>query len=598
MAESPTLTPFDRRCLDALTSLGKTLGQMTLYKIGHPAVAATLKIAEDHLAQALAETANGDLLYSFDHDKLIANGRIIGTTGQLPSSVRTMFTRFKLASLTFKAGLANSELVMFCELAASRPDAVVAADPQAFLSGKGVTHIVFSEAVYSKMTEEALVQTIDQRASLDEIIQALIGTAITDPKKQRKAFEKVTQLLADDIQKRVEEVVKPLQIEKTQLANESARTQSVLQNMVEGVVMVDDQGKILMMNPAAEQLYGVTLAEVAGQPVTSKMGEEHMVTMAKELTTPGDRDISKDVAVSAADDDTRKTIKASSAVVQNQEGKVVGVVSQLTDVAKHKELQFMQRDFVAHVTHELRAPLSSIRAALEILQGEMADKIRDDENRMLTTALKNADRLGDLINSILDFSKIESGQMSVYPKKYDAERIARDGVDSLGAWALKKRLTLSLVSVPELPPVSADAQRVVQVLINLLSNAIKFTPVGGSITVRVSPSGDKVTGERTVQYSVTDTGPGIPKKEQKRIFEKFVQIAAGEMHVGGTGLGLAIAKALVHLHGGKMWVESDEGHGATFFFTLPVYNAHQGKTTTAKVVAPPAPWWKKIFGLK
>ena len=598
MAEAPTLTPFDRQCLEALKSLGKTLGQMTLYKIGHPAVAATLKLAEEHLTQALGQTQAGELLYSFDHDKVIANGRIIGTTGSLPSSIRALFTRFKLASLTFKAGLSNAELVQFCELAASRPDASQAADPQGYLGEKGVTHIVFSEAVYSKMTEEALVSTIDQRGSLDEIIQALIGTAITDPKKQRAAFEKVTQLLADDISKRVDEVVKPLQTEKTQLANESARTQSVLQNMVEGVVMVDDQGKILMMNPAAEQLYGATLAEVAGQPVSAKMGEEHMLTLANELTTPGDRDISKDVKVTASDEDAKRSIKASTAVIQNQDGKVVGVVSQLTDVAKHKELQGMQRDFVAHVTHELRAPLSSIRAALEILQGELAGKLRDDENRMLGTALKNSDRLADLINSILDFSKIESGQMSVYPKKYDAERIARDGVDSLAAWASKKRLTLSLVTAPDLPPVSADAPRVVQVLINLLSNAIKFTPVGGSITVRVTPSGDKVTGERTVQYAVTDTGPGIPKKEQKRIFEKFVQIAAGEMHVGGTGLGLAIAKALVHLHGGKMWVESDEGRGSTFFFTLPVFTNLNAQTTPVKAPEPPKPWWKKLLGLK
>jgi PAS domain S-box-containing protein len=366
--------------------------------------------------------------------------------------------------------------------------------------------------------------------------------------------------------------------------------------MVEGVVMVDEAGKILMMNPAAEQLYGASLAEVAGQPLTSKASEEHVITLAKELTAPpGDHAVDASVDV-AGGGDTRRTIKSSGAIVQNQDGKVVGMVSQLTDVAKHKELQRMQRDFIAHVTHELRAPLSSIRAALEILQGEVSDKIREEENRMLQTALKNADRLADLINSILDFSKIESGQMAVFPKKYDAERIARDGVDSLGAWASKKRLNLSLVTSPGLPPVSADAPRVVQVLVNLLSNAIKFTPVGGSITVRCGMAAEKTGGERFVQYSVTDTGPGIPKAEQKRVFEKFVQIAAGEMHVGGTGLGLAIAKALVHLHGGKMWLESEPNQGATFLFTLPVYS--EPKETTQVKAAAPLPWWKRLLGAK
>ena len=449
------------------------------------------------------------------------------------------------------------------------------------------------------MSEEALLQAIDERF-LGEVTQALIGSAISDPKKQRQALEKVTRLMQEDAERRIEQIVRPLQQEKTQLANESTRTQSVLQNMVEGVVMVDEHGNILMMNPAAEKLYGVTLAQVAGLPLAAKAGDEHMIALANELTTPNDRPISTGVAVSSVVEDTGRTIKSAGAIVHNQDGKVVGMVSQLTDAAKHKELQRMQRDFVAHVTHELRAPLSSIRAALEILQGEGADKIKDDENRMLQTALKNSDRLAELINSILDFSKIESGQMTVFPKKYDAEKIARDGVDSLAAWASKKRLTLSLNAAHELPPVSAAASRIVQVLVNLISNAIKFTPVGGAITVRVNLSADRPGGERLIEYSVTDTGPGIPKAEQKRIFEKFVQIAAGEMHVGGTGLGLAIAKALVHLHGGKLWVESEEGRGSTFRFTLPVFASSREAALAAKAAStmPAAPWWKSLLGLK
>jgi PAS domain S-box-containing protein len=576
---------------------------MSLYKIGHPAVAATLKIAEDQLVALLGQTQTGELIYSIDAEKLIVNGRIIGTTGQLPPQVTAFFTRFKLQSLTFKKGVATAELAAFCELAATRPDGSVVADPQAYIAAKGITHIVFSEAVYAKMSEEALVAVIEQR-SLDEIVQALIGTAITDPKAQRKAYEKVNQLLQEDIQKRIDEVVTPLKVEKTMVANEAARAQSVVQNMVEGVVMVDEQGKILMMNPAAEQVYGASLAQMAGQHIAAKAGEEHLVTLANELTTPGDRTISPEVAVTG-EGDTKKTIKAAGAVVQTQDGKVVGMVSSLTDVSKHKELQRMQRDFIAHVTHELRAPLSSIRAALEILQGEVAGKIQEDETRMLNTALKNSDRLADLINSILDFSKLESGQMQVYPKRWEPAQIAKEAGDSLTAWASKKRIALTVEAAEDLPAVNADPQRTVQVIINLLSNAIKFTPVGGKITVRVTPPAAAAGGSfgaenRFVQFAVSDTGAGIAKADQKKIFEKFVQIAAGEMHVGGTGLGLAIAKALIHLQGGKMWVESDLGKGATFFFTLPVFSGKEGapQTTPVPTAAAAAPWWKKLLGLK
>ncbi len=611
-------TDFDRQCLEALKSLGKTLGQMTLYKIGHPAVATTLKLAEDNLQAALSQVP--ELAVSIDGDKVIANGRIVGATMSLPNTLKSLFTRFKLSSVSFKAGLSNADLIALCELAAARPGAGAPQDPKAYLAERGVSCIVFNEAIYAKMDkgqesegasaagaaaasegiDPAIAQALDLR-SVDATIMALVDKAVPDAARRGEVFEKVMALLREDIERRIEEVIQPLRREKTALQNEQQRTTGVLQNMVEGVVVVDEHGKILMMNPAAEQIYGTTLAQSAGMHLTEKAGEEHVITLAAEITTPNDREVSKDIAV-AGTEETRRAIKQSGAIVQNQEGKVVGMVSQLTDAAKHKDLQRMQRDFIAHVTHELRAPLSSIRAALEILQGEIAGRIKEDEGRMLATALKNSDRLAELINSILDFSKIESGQMTVYPKKADPERIAREGVDSLAAWASKKRIELALIAPPQMPPVLSDVPRTVQVLINLLSNAIKFTPVGGRITVRLTnDKGGNVfaAGDRFVRFAVTDTGCGIAKEDQKKIFEKFVQIASGEMHVGGTGLGLAIAKALVHLQGGRMWVESEPGKGSTFLFTLPVWTGREeGAPPAARKPAAKRPWWKALLGVR
>ncbi|MBI3553445.1 MAG: PAS domain S-box protein [Elusimicrobia bacterium] len=615
------LTVWDKECMEALKALGKTLGQMTLYKIGHPAVAATLQIAEDNIQQALSQTPKGAVLYLLDQGKVIANGRIIGAVNALPNWIPVLFKRFKLSSLSFKAGLTHEEIVAFCELAASRADASNS-DAKAYLEGHGVARIAVNEAVYSIMStaereaqppteappadpaqeaiaaeaQEVITQAVDQ-GSIEKAIEVLVQRAVPDQARRAEVLAKVLELLKSDIEKRVEQVTRALRTEKTVIENEQARTQSVLSNMAEGVVVVDDKGKVLMMNPAAEQIYGTTLAQVAGTHLIENTGEEHVVTLADNLATPpGDKKIAPEVKV-AGGDEVKKTLKSAGAVVQNEQGKVVGMVSTLSDAAKYKEVQRMQRDFVAHVTHELRAPLSSIRAALEILQGEVASKLKEDENRMLATAMKNSDRLAELINSILDFSKIESGQMQVYPKKSDAEKIGRESVDALGAWAAKKRISLSFAAPPDLPPVTADAQRTVQVLINLLSNAIKFTPVGGTITVRVSLSAaDK---GKFVEFAVIDSGPGIAKADQKKIFEKFVQIAAGEMHVGGTGLGLAIAKALVHLQGGKMWVESDVGKGAAFLFSVPIYvSVKEATPAVEKRIEVKLPWWKKLFGLK
>lgn len=628
MAETQTASPFDKQCLEALKMLGKTLGQMTLYKIGHPAVAATIQLAHEQMTAALSQAP--ELSFSIDGDKLLCNGRIVGPVNSLPNVIPAVFNRFKIGSLSFKPGVTTDDIAKFCELCAMRPGTPGGpASPAAYLTEKNVSSISLNEAVYAKMSGQPLNQAavaetagapaadaaadaapilaaVDQ-ASVDYTISTLVSKAVADPAKRAEVYQKVMELLKMDIEKRLEEAIKPLREERNLLANEQQRTQSVLSNMVEGVVVVDDQGKILMMNPAAEQIYGTTLAQAAGQHITAKAGEEHLITLANEINTPKDREINKEVKATG-EADVKKTLQSAGAIVQNEQGKVVGMVNSLADVAKHKELQRMQRDFVAHITHELRAPLASIRAALEILQGEVKDRIKEDEARMLGTAVKNSDRLADLINSILDFSKIESGQMQVFPKKADPERIGRESVDSLAAWASKKRLNLSLIAVPNMPPVLADSPRTVQVVINLLSNAIKFTPVGGSITVRVGPeTGGTTFGpeDKFVKFSVADTGAGIPKAEQARIFEKFVQIAAGEMHVGGTGLGLAIAKALVHLQGGKMWVESEEGKGATFHFTLPVWTAEgagevaAAATAKKKAAAVDArPWWKKLLGLK
>lgn len=627
----PTPTPapggpsLERQCLTALQAIGKALGQMALYKVGHPAVASTIATALDNLRAAVELAGTGELTVSMDQQRFIANGRMIGTAAQLPNSVPNLFNRFKLSSLTFREGLRHEDVAGLCELAASRPGSPMSDDPRGFLAAKGVQLIVLNETTYVKSAgqggpdagagsgaeagqgagvgtgsadaEGDAIRDINeaiQSQSLETTIRALVARTVQDPALRAQVLSQVMKLLEADIAKRVEEVTLPLKRAKKAVENEAARTTNVLSNTVEGVVVVDDQGKILMMNPAAEQIYGSALSQSAGRGLSEKVSDQFVVTMAAELTTPNDRDVAKEIHVTGAND-TRRTLRASSALVRTEEGKVVGMVTALPDATKHKELQKMQRDFVAHVTHELRAPLSSIRAALEIIKGEFSATMADEETRMLNTALKNSDRLAEMINGILDFSKLESGQMRVHPKPCDPGSIAKEAVDSLRPWAQKKRIDLSLSAPQSLPFVAADAPRTIQVLVNLLSNSIKFTPAGGKIALKLATRQEDHSS--FVEFSVSDTGPGIPKNEQGRIFEKFVQIAAGESHVGGTGLGLSIAKALVHLQKGKMWLESEAGRGATFFFTLPVQVERPAEDTAARLPRKDT-WWKRLLGLK
>ncbi|MFH2202019.1 MAG: ATP-binding protein [Elusimicrobiota bacterium] len=606
MAEQVPGSSFEKLCLDVLQAVGKTLSQINLYSAKHPAVQAMLTDTGALMAQILAQVEKGELAYSVDGGNLITNGRIIGLTGQVPNSVPQIFSRFHLDSIVFKAGLTAEELAVLCRLASLRPDdakSVVASD---FLTQHGVVHITLNESVYTK-GEEGEITALDENAAeilesielqeFEKSLAMLVAKAIKDPEEQKRVMEAVMNRFKSEMETAVQQATVEIRGEKTVAANENTRTQAVVGNMANGVVTVNERGEVLMMNPEAESLFGSKMSEVVGKGLPEIVGEGQLLAMAKEVATPP-RDAETDAEVGvAAKGDILGMMRASTVVVRNEAGKTVGMVAALPDKAKHDQLDKKEREFVAHVTHELRAPLSSIRAALEIIQDEASAQLAVEQQGIMNSALRNADRLEDLINGILDFSKIESGQMTVYPKPADAETIARSSVEGLRPWVEKKGIRLNLELQPNLLPVLADAKRCEQIIVNLLSNAIKFTPKGGVISVRVQDAGSRRPNQTL--YCVQDTGPGIPKEEQGRVFEKFQQIASGEKHVGGTGLGLAIAKALVHMHKGEMWLESEPGQGAKFFFTLPQYEV-KGETMQAAqkkaAAAQEKSWWQKLFG--
>ncbi|MBI4348853.1 MAG: HAMP domain-containing histidine kinase [Elusimicrobia bacterium] len=228
-----------------------------------------------------------------------------------------------------------------------------------------------------------------------------------------------------------------------------------------------------------------------------------------------------------------------------------------------------EQKLASYMTHELRAPLTSVRSALGLLEEQLATRLQPDEQQVLTLAMKNADRLAGLINDILDFSKIQAGKMSMQLETLDPLALLQEAVDSLQAWALARGVRLVRgPSAGGLPRVRGDARRITQVLTNLLSNAIKFTPAGGRVEVSARMGRAEHTG--TIVFSVKDTGCGIPQQDLEKIFRCFEQSAEGRKTSNGTGLGLTLAKSMVELQGGRIWAESWKGLGSTFHFTIPI----------------------------
>ena len=222
----------------------------------------------------------------------------------------------------------------------------------------------------------------------------------------------------------------------------------------------------------------------------------------------------------------------------------------------------------SYLTHELRAPVTAIRLGLEVLQEQVTGKLEGDEKQMLSLAIKNTVRLEGLINDIMDYSKVVAGKMTVNREPCEARALVGDAVDAMQTLALSKGVKLAKEVEDGLPRVSGEARRVVQVLTNLISNAIKFSPTRGTVTVSVEAGRYEHAG--ALVFRVKDMGCGIPAEDIEKVFDMFVQSTSGKKKSGGTGLGLTLARAMVALHGGRIWAESWKGAGTSFYFTIPV----------------------------
>ncbi len=248
----------------------------------------------------------------------------------------------------------------------------------------------------------------------------------------------------------------------------------------------------------------------------------------------------------------------------SREGGPDGVVGVATDVTERLKAQRMKDEFVSIVSHELRTPLTSIRGSLGLLEGGVAGELPEKARELTRIARTNTDRLVRLINDILDLEKMESGRLELRRRPLHLGETAHAVVRELQPLATQAGVVLA-VEVTEPVMVSADADRLHQVVTNLVSNAIKFSPEGGHVTLEVQPA-----AAGRCRFSVRDQGPGIAARDMPRLFKKFSQLDASTRRSRmGSGLGLVISKSIVDAHGGRVWVQSEVGEGSTFLVDLP-----------------------------
>ncbi|MDD5438797.1 MAG: ATP-binding protein [Candidatus Omnitrophica bacterium] len=346
---------------------------------------------------------------------------------------------------------------------------------------------------------------------------------------------------------------------------EKKQTENVMRSISDGLIVLNSSGEVLMMNPAAERLLDMPKEQQIGKSIKGAIKKEQLLSLAQKKQSSDFKEIELD----SENDETKKVIRASSAVIEDENGQTIGMVSMLTDITKQKELDRLKDKFVSTVSHELRTPLIAVRNAVAIMLNKAAGPVTELQDKFLTIAQRNLERLGLLINDLLDISKLEAGRMEINRQACSVDTLLTETCETMAAWAKTKEISIVKHITGSVPNITVDAHRVTQILTNLIGNAVKFTPQGGTITV----GAERVQGEPAVLLSVKDNGIGIPKEDLQKIFDKFYQSNTewqATHAVNGTGLGLAICKEIVELHGGKIWAESERGQGATFFFTLPL----------------------------
>lgn len=339
------------------------------------------------------------------------------------------------------------------------------------------------------------------------------------------------------------------------VAEERNRMAMVLAHLADGVVIVDADGQVLLANPAAMRLLGLGEREQpAGKPIANVVADSNI-----RLVWQRSRESRQEHEIMIEMPEKGLFMRAVATPIAG--ARPGGEALVLQDLTQVRRLETVRRDFISNISHELRTPLASLKALVETLQdGALEDSsvAADFLQRMEV----EVDALTQMVQELLELSRIESGQVPIRLAKVFVSDIASEPLERLRPQAERKGLTLEVDLPPEDILVLADLERTRQVVTNIVHNAIKFTP-GGKVTLSVAHSGNEVV------FSVADTGVGIPSHDLPRIFERFYKADRARAS-GGTGLGLAIAKHLIQAQGGRIWAESREGRGSTFYFTLLV----------------------------
>ena len=337
-----------------------------------------------------------------------------------------------------------------------------------------------------------------------------------------------------------------------------AKFNAILSSMLEGVLVTDQKGEILLMNPSLRKTFLIDLPPEGKRSLEVIRNAKIQEVVDRTLQNK-QKLISEELSLTVPEE---KFLKVNAVPIV-REGEVNGAILVFHDITELRRLERVRQDFVANVSHELRTPISSIKGYAEtLLDGAMNDQ--QNSRDFIEIINRDSDRLAKLIDDLLDLSRIESGKLKMVFVPTDILGVIKRTMSIIENSAKMKSISIEIQAPENVSKVLADETRLSQVILNLLDNAIKYTSEGGAIKISVR------SNDQFVEVDISDTGIGIPEKDLSRVFERFYRVdKARSRDMGGTGLGLSIVKHIVQTHGGEVWVRSKLEHGSTFCFIIP-----------------------------
>ena len=476
-------------------------------------------------------------------------------TELIGEEVNILFAEAKVAEQIFKIlskkkQIFNKEIVIQTKNAKKKVVNVSASsrrDPEGNIIGY---YLTFSDISELKKLQERFKKKAQELEELTKSLELQIR------ERTQELEAKVKEL--EDSRKALINMLEDFEQERKKSEEEKNKTEAIINNFTDGLLFFDKENRLISINPQGEQFLKIKNEAVKGKgtsdliklpataPLIKLLGKELKEVFRKELVLG------------------EYTFEITTLPILRA-GEKIGTLIVLHDVTREKHIERMKTEFVSIAAHQLRTPLSAIKWTLRMLLDGDVGKLTKEQLDFLEKSYQSNERMISLINDLLNVTRIEEGRYLYKPTLIQLKEICQEVINSFQEEILRKKIHFGfLTPLEKLPLVKADAEKIKLVVQNLLDNAIKYTDPGGSVTVSLRK------GEKEIEFVIKDTGVGIPKDQQDRVFKKFFRGAnIVRLETTGTGLGLFIAKNIIEAHGGRIWFESEEGKGSTFHFTLP-----------------------------